>query len=42
MPLPEAQYLVKLLSRQYLTDRHGIQFADPIVYQDAGGILEDF
>ena len=42
MPLPEAQYLVKLLSRQYLTDRHGIQFAEPIVYQDAGGILEDF
>jgi hypothetical protein len=42
MPLPEAQYLVKLLSRQYLTDRHGIQFAEPIDYQDGSSILEDF
>ncbi|TGE06450.1 MULTISPECIES: hypothetical protein [Hymenobacter] len=42
MPLSEAQYLVKLLSRQYLTDHHGIQFPEPIVYEDAGGMLEDF
>jgi hypothetical protein len=42
MPLPEAQYMVKLLSRRYLTDHHGILFPEPIIYQDASDVLEDF
>ncbi len=42
MPLSEAQYLVKRLTRQYLTDRHGIQFLEPVVYKSTGGLLEDF